>query len=170
MRNLWRAVPWLNRAVLLAPTALFTLLAVRIIVSPVQSAVDHGMSLDTPVGLTNFRSGNGGLFLALALFTLYCLVPARRHLIGLTLVATLMGVILVLRGVSAAVDATLPEQMRLLTAEAVFLALSGVGIALELARQRHGGPGWERGARLAGTETRGEPSGGVPSNRSLTWY
>jgi hypothetical protein len=170
MRNLWHAVPWLNRVLLLAPTALFTVLAVRMIVSPAQSAIDHGMSLDSPVGLTNFRSGNGGLFLALALFTLYCLVAWRRHLVGLTLVATLMGVILVVRGVSAAIDATLPEQLRLMIAEAVFLALSGVGIALELARQRQDGREWERGVRLAGSAARGEPSGAVASNRSLTWY
>jgi hypothetical protein len=170
MKNLWRAVPWLNRVLLLAPTALFTMLAVRIIVSPVQSAVDHGMSIDTPAGLTNFRSGNGGLFLALALFTLYCLVASRRHLVGLTLVATLMGIILVLRGVSAAVDATFPEQIRLLTAEAVFLTLSGIGIALELARQRHEAPGQERGARLADAGARAAAAGGGSSNRSLSWH
>jgi hypothetical protein len=141
------------------------MLAVRIIADPIRSATDHGMSLDTPVGLTNYRSGNGGLFIALALFTLYCLVSSRRHLVGLTLVATLMGVILVLRGASAAVDATLAEQVRLLLAEAVFLTLSVLGILLERARGRSddwllrpafapasSGPEHEHGVRGAGAE------------------
>jgi hypothetical protein len=139
MKTVWRFVPWVNRLILLAPAFLFMLLAVRIITDPLRSATDHGMSLDSPVGLTNYRSGNGGLFIALALFTLYCLVSSRRHLVGLTLVATLMGVILVLRGASAAVDATFAEQVRLLVAEAVFLTLSALGIGLERARERFEG-------------------------------
>jgi hypothetical protein len=136
MSSLWRFAPWLNRLILLLPTALFMILSLHILTDPERSASDHGLSLDTPVGLTNYRSGNGGLLVALALFTLYCLVSERRHLIGLSLVATLMGVILILRGASATIDGTLPQQTRLLVAESVFLALSLAGVWLETTRHR----------------------------------
>jgi hypothetical protein len=161
MKTFWTAVPWINRLILLAPTLLFTLLAGRILADPVHSATEHGMSLDSPVGLTNYRSGNGGLFLALAFFTLSCLASTRRHLVGLSLVATLMGVILVLRAVSAAVDATAAEQVRLLVAEAVFLALCAAGIYLERVRRLRVAPSLVTPAS-AGPGVRHESVGGHP--------
>lgn len=182
MKALWPFVPWLNRLILLAPTVLFVSLTVRIIADPVRSATDHGMSLASPVGVTNYRSGNGGLFLALACFTLYCLVSRRRHLVGLTLLATLMGVILVLRGVSATVDATLPEQVRLLGAEAVFLTLSTLGIVLDTMRSRREGsflnpdatgpgvPARDRRLRHVGAEARNSAAGAGLTDRPLTGH
>jgi len=136
MAKLWRFVPWLNRLILLAPLVIMTLIGVRIITDPVHSASEHGMSLDSPVGLTNYRSGNGGIFVAFAIFTFTCLLVERRHLIGLSFVALLMGIILGLRGISALADATVRQQMPLLIVEAVFLALSVLGLVLELARRR----------------------------------
>jgi hypothetical protein len=140
MNGIWLFVPWVNRVILLAPLAIFILLTVRIITDPVRSATDHGMAFISPVGLTNYRSGNGGIFLGFAIFTLSCLVSTRRALVGLTFVAIMMGVILVLRSISAVVDATVSEQVPLLVAETVFLILSSIGIVLELARRRREDP------------------------------
>src|SRR5262249_26087129 len=131
----WRSVPWLNRLILLAPLALMMLLTVSILADPVHSAAEHGMSLVSPAGLTNYRSGNGGLFLTVAIFTFYCLLFVRRHLLGLSVIALLTGTILGLRVVSAMVDATVPEQMPLLVVETVLLTLSLAGLFLERGRR-----------------------------------
>jgi len=136
MTTAWRLVPWLNRLILAAPTAIFVLLTVTIFRDPVRSALDHGMSLISPVGFTNYRSGNGGIFLGFAVITVACLISTRRHMVGLSFVAIMMGVILAVRAASVLVDGTLPQERPLLIAEAVFLALSGAGLALEWARRR----------------------------------
>jgi hypothetical protein len=135
MTTPWRLVPWLNRLILLAPLVIIAVITARIITDPVRSAAEHGMTLDSPVGLTNYRSGNGGIFLAFAIFTISCLVFTRRHLTGLSFLALMMGVVLAVRGVSVVIDGTLREQLSLLVAEAVFLTLSVVGVFLELARR-----------------------------------
>lgn len=135
MNGGWRVVPWLNRFIMLGPVLLLTMLTVKIFADPQQFAQNHGMSLISPSGLTNYRAGNGGLFLASALMIFGCLISTRRHLVGLSFLATLMGVVLALRAVCALVDDTLEQESRLLIAEAVFVVLSGVGIALERARR-----------------------------------
>jgi hypothetical protein len=137
MNNWWSALPWVNRLFLIAPLAIFTLLTIRIISDPVGSAFAHGMSLDSPVGLTNYRAGNGGIFLGFVLITVWCLISTHKHVAGLSFIATIMGAVLGLRAVSAIADATLSDQIRLLIAEAVFLTLSVAGILLEMARRRH---------------------------------
>src|SRR5262245_48839733 len=87
MTRLWRLWAWLNRLILFAPLVMITALTMRMITHPVRSAAEHGMILDSPVGLTNYRSANGGIFLAFAIFTITCLVVTRRHLTGLSFVA-----------------------------------------------------------------------------------
>ena len=136
MSTLWRFVPWLNRLVLAAPTMIFVMLTATIFRDPARSASEHGMSLISPIGFTNYRSGNGGIFLGFAVITIACLISTRRHMVGLSFVAIMMGVILAVRGASVMVDGTLFEERPLLIAEAVFLALSCAGLALESARRR----------------------------------
>jgi hypothetical protein len=135
MNNVWRFLPWLHRFILLAPLALITLLATRAIFDPVHMALEHGWTMDSEVGVTNYRSGNGGLLLVCAIIIAWSLLATRRHVLGLFFIAVLMGVILAVRLVSVIIDSTVIPQLRLLIAEALFLLLSVAGIVLERARR-----------------------------------
>jgi hypothetical protein len=135
MTRLWRFAPWLVRLLLLAPALVFTLVGVRFIADPVRAAAASGIALDSPLGLTNLRSGIGGLFLGSACVTVFCLLSARRLRFGLGFVATLLGIILAVRIGSVVVDDTARASLPVLCAEGIFLSLSLLGIFIE-ARQR----------------------------------
>jgi hypothetical protein len=141
----WRYEPWLIRFILLAPALVFTVVSVRFLADPAGAATASGFTPDSALGLTNVRSGIGGLFLAAACITFFCLLSPRRFLIGLGFLAILLSVILGVRLVSVVVDGTASASLPVLCAEAVFLLLAVAGIFLERqqqlrnpgARQRH---------------------------------
>jgi len=134
MTTLWRFAPWLVRLLLLGPALIFALVSVRFLADPVRAAAASGIALDSPLGVTNLRSGIGGLFLAAACITVFCLLSARRLLVGLSFVATMMGVLAV-RIVSVVVDDTARASLPVLCAEGAFLLLSVMGIFIESRRR-----------------------------------
>jgi hypothetical protein len=136
MSKLWRYEPWLVRFILLAPALVFTSIGVRFLVDPVGTAAASGFAPASALGLTNLRSGIGGLFLGAAWITLFCLLSPRRLLGGLGFVASMMGVVLGVRLVSVVVDGTARASLPVLGAEAVFLILALAGIFLERRRRQ----------------------------------
>jgi hypothetical protein len=146
MTGLGRFAPWLVRFLLLAPALVFTLVGVRFLADPVRAAADSGIAADSPLGITNLRSGIGGLFLGAACVTVFCLLSARRLLVGLGFVATMIGVVLAVRLVSVAVDGTVRASLPVLCAEGVFLLLSVLGIFIESRRRQPGNPSAPQGA------------------------
>jgi hypothetical protein len=143
--KLWRYEPWLIRFFLLAPALVFTVISVRFITDPLRAAAAAGFAADSSVGLTNLRSGIGGLFLGSACVILFCLLSSRRLLFGLGFVATMIGVILGVRILSVVADGTAGANLPVLFAEGVFLVLSVFGVFLETRRQRIENAGvWQR--------------------------
>jgi hypothetical protein len=136
MTTRWRLAPWLIRSFLLAPALVFTLISVRFIADPVRAAAASGIALESSLGMTNLRSGIGGLFLGSACVTVFCLLSTRRLLAGLSFVATMIGVVLAVRIGSVLVDDTARANLPVLGAEGVFLILSVVGIVIESRRRR----------------------------------
>ena len=137
MTTLWRLVPWINRLVLLFPTAIFTLIGLRSISDPVHAAAESGIVLDSPLAVTIMRVGFGGFPLAFAIITFACLISTRRHLIGLSLVATVVAVLLVIRIVAVTIDHTASLNAMLLRAEAILLTVVTAGLLMETGRRRN---------------------------------
>jgi hypothetical protein len=143
--KLWRYEPWLIRFILLAPALVFAFVSVRFLTDPAGAAAAAGITLDSSLGLTNLRSGIGGLFLGSASVTVFCLLSPRRLLAGLGFVATMIGVVLGVRLVSVAADGTMGASLPVLCAEGVFLSLSVLGMFLEVRRGRlESAGGWQR--------------------------
>ena len=69
--------------------------------------------------------------------TLSCLVSRRRVTTGLTFVATLVGVVLVVRIFAMMIDGTVHESIRLVRAEAILLVLFVISLFLDFAKRRH---------------------------------
>jgi hypothetical protein len=136
MKRLWRLAPWFTRLILLPPTLIFALIASRYLFNPVQAAAAVGISFVSPLGLTIARVGFGAFPLACSLFTLSCLISSRRVLTGLGFVATVMSVALVVRIFGMLADGTTKQNMHLVVAELIFLALMLVGVFIERRRRQ----------------------------------
>lgn len=136
MSRFWKISPWLVRAMLAPPTLIFGLIASRYLFHPVQAATAVGISFVTPLGMTIARVGFGAFPLACSLFTLSCLLSSRRLLTGLGFVATVMGVVLVVRVFGMLADGTIEQNMHLVIAEVVFLVLMLAGVVIERGRRQ----------------------------------
>ena len=136
MSNFWRNSQWVSRLILLVPSFIFAMIASRYLIDPVRAASAVGISFDTPLAMTIARVGFGGFPLACAIFTISCLFSARRILTGLSFVSVMMATVLVVRVGGMLADGTSRQNMRLVIAEIVFLALMQTGVFLELNRRR----------------------------------
>ena len=136
MKMFWKIAPWLSRIILVPPTVIFTLIALRYISKPAQAAAAVGISLNTPLAATILRIGFGAFPLGAALFTLWCLISSRRILTGLTFVGIMLGMALIVRVFGMLADGTVKESMALVRSEAILLIICGLGVALEFGRRR----------------------------------
>ncbi|HYL93449.1 MAG TPA: hypothetical protein VEW69_09860 [Alphaproteobacteria bacterium] len=131
MNKFWRFAPWLTRLMLVPPTLIFTLIASRYLFDPVHEGGKIGLAYNAPLAITVTRVGFGAFPLAFAIFTLSCIVSARRVMTGLSFVAMIMAVALIVRVAGMLNDGTVHESMALVRAEAIMLALFIVGIFIE---------------------------------------
>jgi len=136
MSNFWKNSQWVSRLILLAPSFIFAMIASRYLLNPVHAASAVGISFDSPLGMTIARVGFGGFPLAAAIFTISCLVSTRRLLTGLSFVSVMMATVLVVRVAGMLADGTSKQNMRLVVAEIVFLALMQIGVFVEFHRRR----------------------------------
>jgi hypothetical protein len=136
MSNFWKNSHWVSRLILTPPTLIFAMIASRYLFNPVQAATAVGISFVSPQGMTIARVGFGAFPLACSLFTLSCLVSSRQLLTGLSFVATVMSTALVVRVFGMLADSTSKQNMHLVVAELVFLALMLVGVFIERGRRQ----------------------------------
>lgn len=137
MKIFWRIAPWLSRLVLVPPAFIFALIAVKYITHPAQAAAAVGISLTSPLGATILRVGFGGFPLGCAIFIFACLISERRILIGLCFVATMVGVVLLVRVYGMEVDGTVKESMALIRPEVSLMVACFIGLIIEFTRRRH---------------------------------
>jgi len=119
-----RIVPWFSRAVLLAALVVLGLISRKFVGDPVGSATASGITLSTPLGITNMRASFGAFPLGCALFVLVCLVTSSLRKTGLVFVMLVIGTALAVRVLGIVLDGTLAESLRLVVAETVLLCLS----------------------------------------------
>jgi hypothetical protein len=137
MKIFWRFAPWLSRIILILPTLIFTLIALKYLAEPAQAAREVGISLDSPLGATILRVGFGAFPLGCGVFTFGCLISKGRVSTGLSFVATIVGVILIVRIYGMLVDGTVQESMVLIRPEVALLVLCFIGMIIESSRRRH---------------------------------
>lgn len=135
MNRFWRLSSWITRLILLLPTALFAAIGVRYLAN-VAAVGERGIAFTSGFGTTVGRVGFGAFPLAFSLFLLGCLFFERRVLTGLAFVATLDSVVLVVRIISMFADSSVQQNMGLVRAEVLLLALTSAGLLLEFGRRR----------------------------------
>ena len=127
--------PWLSRLFILAVAGLFTVVGLRFILDPLHTAAESGFTLDSAVGYTNVRAGVGGFPLGFAMILTFSLFSSRRLWGALASIATIDGVLLVIRLYGAAHDHTFSQSARILIPEVVVLVFSLVGVRVETRRR-----------------------------------
>jgi hypothetical protein len=135
MQTFWKLAPWLTRVILLLPTVLFARIGIPHIFHPVETLAVRGISFTSGFGVTTARIGFGAFPLGFSLFLLGCLLSQRRLLVGLSLVATMDLVLLVVRVSGMMADGSVQQNLRLVEAEVIILIVMGFGIFLELSRR-----------------------------------
>ncbi len=136
MRILTRLAPVLGRMPLVMATVIFTAISFRFMSDPVHAAAATGIVFTRPIGLTVGRIGFGAFPLGAAIVTALCLASPRRLFTGLSFVAIMLGVALVVRIAGIAIDHTLAESLRVTISEILLLTLSVVGMIALTARRR----------------------------------
>jgi hypothetical protein len=134
MGSLVRNAAILNRVVLAAACILFSLIALRNIFDPVGEATAHGITLGAPEAVTIMRV-TGGIFLALAVAFLACLVSSTRLMIGTALLALVATVLTAIRLLGMVLDGPAPFTLRVLKPEVAMVIIATAAFLLERRRQ-----------------------------------
>ena len=134
-------MPTKDRFVLLAATLIFALIGSRYIADPVGAAATTDISLGSALAISTMRVGFGAFPLGCALVALTCVLSSSRLRTGLFFVAVIFGVALAVRILAIVSDGTLRESLSLLSAEALLLTLSIVGLVVDVGHQRQGSRG-----------------------------
>jgi hypothetical protein len=130
----WRFAPWLARAMLALPTALFLRIGWKYLIDPIGAAAASGISLGSPAAITDIRAF-GATFLAVAVLTGRSLIGTRWLLTGLAVVAIVVALVTATRLLGVIVDGAAPETLFKLVPELVLLTVSVAGFFIELARR-----------------------------------
>jgi preprotein translocase subunit SecD len=135
--SLWKLSPWLSRLIILAVAALFSMISLKFILDPLGAATASGITIQPGLGYTNTRAGFGGFPLGFALILLFCLFSSRWLLAALASIATVAGVILLVRLYAAVLDNTFSDSAQLLAPEAAITIVALLGAWMESARRAH---------------------------------
>lgn len=139
MSAFWKWAPWLNRLIIFAVAALFTMISLKFVFDPQNAAMNSGLLIQSGVGYTNTRAGFGGFPLGFAVILVFSLFSSRRLLAALSFTATVAAVILLVRLYGAFTDNTLRESAHLLVPETVLLCVTLLGVVLEAKRRTREG-------------------------------
>jgi hypothetical protein len=137
MKTFYKLSPWLTRLVLLPPTLIFMLIAMRYLANPVGSAAAQGILLPPGPGVTIARVGLGGFPLGSAIFLATCLFSNRRLVTGLTFVSIMASTVLAVRVFGMLADSTVQANLRLVRAEIGLLTISLIGLLMEWWRRAY---------------------------------
>ena len=124
-----RTTTWLGGGILLAATAILSLISVKFLGDTMAQASARGITLTSAIGVTIARVGLGGFPLAGAIVTAALLVT-RRVRWGLWFVIILFGTVLGVRVVSAATNGSLAASVPVIIPEVLFVSLSLVTLLL----------------------------------------
>jgi len=127
-----RAVIWFGRLVIGATTFIMVAIAIR----QLGAARAMDIVLRSPSAVTIARVGLGGFPLGFAIALASGLTSSRRLLIGLWLVAAVVGGATVARVQGLVLDGATPYNLRLLGPEVTLMVLSFTAITLERRRSR----------------------------------
>jgi hypothetical protein len=127
--------PWLSRVIILAVAGLFVMISFKFVFHPQQAAALSGITIEPGIAFTNTRAGFGGFPLGIAAILLFCLFSAERLLPALASIATIAGIILVVRLYGAAQDGTFGPSAHLLIPETIILAVAIAAAWLETRRR-----------------------------------
>ncbi len=122
--KLTTVVPWTSRAVLLIAFVVLTLIGRKFIGDPIETASASGITLGSPLAVTNMRASFGAFPLGCALFILVCVLTSGLRRIGLVFLAMIVGTALAVRIFGIIADGTLTESIRVTIAESLLLCLS----------------------------------------------
>jgi hypothetical protein len=131
----WKFSPWISKVILLPPSAILTMVGVRNVAHPEEQAAERGIAFTNPLGGTIYRVGFAGFPLGCAAFIAYCLAANRRTLTGLIFSAVFNGAVLAVRIFGMAIDSTVQQSLPLVKGEIVVVAISLVGITVEIGRR-----------------------------------
>lgn len=137
MERVRRLAPWLTQFVLGAATLVFALIGWKYIADPVHTAATSGITLNSALAVTNMRASFGAFPLACAIIALTCLLFPRLHFTGLCFVATMIGVVMIVRIFGILIDGTASQSLMVLGAEAILLMLSLSGLFIEQGGRRY---------------------------------
>ena len=137
MNLFWKAAPWINKVIVLLPTAIFIVISIQPIVHPAATATEQGIAFTSSLGPTVFRVAFAGFPLGCAAFLFNCLLSSRRTLTGLIFSALVLGIVLVVRVYSMEVDSSVQQSLSLVVAEIVLIAVTLLGIAIEMGHRSH---------------------------------
>jgi hypothetical protein len=137
MNTFWKTAPWISKLIVLLSTAIFIMISLQPIAHPADAAAAQGIAFTSPLGPTVFRVAFAGIPLGCAAFLAYCLLSSRRTLTGLIFSALILGIVLVVRIYGMEIDSSVRQSMPLVTAEIVLVAITLVGIAIEIARRSY---------------------------------
>jgi hypothetical protein len=126
---------WFSRFVLGVATLLFASIALRGLFDPVGSSAAHGITLDSPAGVTAARVGFGGFPLAFAIIVLGCVIAERRLLTGLGVLVVVAVVLTAVRLFGLVLDGAAPFTVRVLKPEIALVLASAVAFVLERRRR-----------------------------------
>ena len=131
MKRLWKAAPWISKAIVLTAAAIFIMIAVDPLAHPAANAAAQGIAFTSPLGSTVFRVSFAGFPLGCAAFLAYCLLSSRRTLTGLIFSALVLGILLLVRIYGMETDSTVQESMPLVKPEIILVAITLAAIAIE---------------------------------------
>jgi hypothetical protein len=137
MNTFWKTAPWISKVIVLLSAAIFIMISVQPLAHPAVAAAEQGIRFTSSLGPTVFRVAFAGIPLGCAVFLAYCLLSSRRTLTGLIFSALVLGIVLVVRIYGMEVDSSVQQSMPLVTAEIVLVAITLVGIAIEMGRRSY---------------------------------
>ncbi len=137
MSAFWKISPWISKFILLPPSAILIMVGLRNLAYPEVQAAERGLAFTNPLGATIYRVGFAGFPLGCAAFLAFCLRTNQRTLTGLIFSALFNGAVLAVRIFGMAVDSTVQQSVALVKGEIVVVAISLVGITIEIGRRSY---------------------------------
>ena len=135
VKRIWNLAPWLGRALLIPPVALFALLGLKYFGDPVGTTAADAISLGSAAAITDMRVV-GSIFLACSLITAFSLASRDRVLGGLRFVLTVVTTITLARLYGVVADGAPASTVTKLRTEIILLGVFAAGLTFETLRLR----------------------------------
>ncbi|MFL5787040.1 MAG: DUF4345 family protein [Flavisolibacter sp.] len=136
MDKLSRFGIWLNRVVLVFVSVLFTIIALKSILHPLESSAVSDISLGSATAFSVVRVSMGAFPLSFAIITLTSIFSKRQIFRGIFSVFIIAAITTIVRIISLVVDGHSDFGQKVLVTEILLTILSIIGLLLELRREK----------------------------------